>query len=257
MKKIIFILFTLAMIFVVFSCDEPKGTENTESTQTGTTSDNNTNTDTDNTTTDNNTNADNKDYIIQNPYEELEKTLTVKVNSIDEVNFSNGEWEYYYERTYMDNQADSYSEIYREVGIKKFKNDGNVENYFKGTSYTYPCNSIESYEEYKEFVYERMMPPEEDEAIIFDDENLTVYFFYTVEEKHNITYDDFINRKEKFFNEDTSEETEIRFQTYKYSVTTNRENSAYLFLIETESVSKTNPENIDYEIEKYIFKKIK
>ena len=255
MKKIIFILITLAMIFVVFSCDEPKGTENTESTQTGTTSDNNTNTDTDNTTTDNNTNADNKDYITQNPYEELEKTLTIKVNSIDVLDFADGEWEYYYEEADMCNQADSYSEIYREVGIKKFKNDGDIEDYVKSFSYTYPCNSIELYEEMKEFVYERMMPPEEDETIVFDDENLTYYFFYTVEEKYNRTYDYFINCIEKFFNEDTSGETEIRFQTYKYSVTTNRENSAYLFLIETESVSKTNPEDIGYEIEKYIFKK--
>ena len=255
MKKIIFILFTLAMIFVVFSCDEPKGTENTESTQTGTTSDNNTNTDTDNTTTDNNTNADNKDYIIQNPYEELEKTLTIKVNSIDEVEITESEWECYWEL--LDSAADSHSRITRDAGIIKVKNDSSIEYYDKGESYTYICNSIESYEEMKEFVYERMMPPDEDETIVFDDENLTIYFFYAGY-KGNSTYDDFIiYRIEKFFNEDTSGETEIRFQTYKYSETTNRENSAYLFLIETESVSKTNPEDIDYDIEKYIFKKIK
>lgn len=245
------------MIFVVFSCDEPKGTENTESTQTGTTSDNNTNTDTDNTTTDNNTNADNKDYITQNPYEELEKTLTVKVKSIEVLDFGDREWEYYEEDALLCQDTDSYSEIYREIGIMKFKNDGNIEDYVKSSSYTYPCNSIELYEEMKEFVYERMMPPAEDETIVFDDENLTIYFFQAGY-KGNSTYDDFIiNRIEKFFNEDTSGETELRFQTYKYSVTTNRENSAYLFLIETESVSKTNPEDIDYDIEKYIFKKIK
>lgn len=257
MKKIIFILMTLAMIFVVFSCDEPKGTENTESTQTGTTSDNNTNTDTDNTTTDNNTDTDNEDYIIQNPYEELEKTLTIKVNSIDVLDFAEGEWEYYEEDAILCQDTDTYSEIYRQIGIMKFKNDGDIEDYVKSSSYTYPCNSIESYEEMKEFVYERMMPPDEDETIVFDDENLTYYFFYTVEEKYNRTYDDFINRIEKFFNEVTSEETEYSFETYKYSVTTNRENSAYLFLKETESVSKTNPENIEYNIKKYIFKKIK
>ena len=245
------------MIFVVFSCDEPKGTENTESTQTGTTSDNNTNTDTDNTTTDNNTNADNKDYITQKPYEELEKTLTVKVKSIEVLDFGDREWEYYEEDALLCQDTDSYSEIYREIGIMKFKNDGNIEDYVKSSSYTYPCNSIELYEEMKEFVYERMMPPAEDETIVFDDENLTIYFFQAGY-KGNSTYDDFIiNRIEKFFNEDTSGETELRFQTYKYSVTTNRENSAYLFLIETESVSKTNPEDIDYDIEKYIFKKIK
>ena len=257
MKKIIFILMTLAMIFVVFSCDEPKGTENTESTQTGTTSDNNTNTDTDNTTTDNNTDTDNEDYIIQNPYEELEKTLTIKVNSIDVLDFAEGEWEYYEEDALLCQDTDRFSEIYRQIGIMKFKNDGAIEDYFKSESGTYLFNSIEFYEEYKEFVYERMMPPHENEAIIFDDENLTICFFYTVEEKYNRTYGDFINRLENLFNEDTSGETEIRFQTYKYSVTTNRENSAYLFLIETESVSKTNPEDIDYDIEKYIFKKIK
>ena len=43
------------MIFVVFSCDEPKGTENTEPQQPGTTG---------GSTSDN-----------SNPYEELEKTL--------------------------------------------------------------------------------------------------------------------------------------------------------------------------------------
>lgn len=245
------------MIFVVFSCDEPKGTENTESTQTGTTSDNNTNTDTDNTTTDNNTDTENEDYIIQNPYEELEKTLTVKVNSIEVLDFGDREWEYYYEEADMYNRADSYSEIYREVGIKKFKNDGNVEDYSKGSSYTYPCNSIEFYEEHKEFVYERMMPPEEDEAIIFDDEKLTVYFFYYAEYKYIESYDDFIGRIEKFFNENSNEETEYGFITTKYSVTTNSENSAYLFLIESETVEKNNPDIISHDIEKYIFKKIK
>ena len=257
MKKIIFILMALAMIFVVFSCDEPKGTENTEPQQPGTTSDNNTNTDTDNTTTDNNTDTDNEDYITQNPYEDLEKTLTVKVNSIDVLDFADGEWEYYDEHTLLWQDTDRYNEIYRQIGIMKFKNDGAIEDYVKSESGTYLFNSIEFYEEHKEFVYERMMPPDENEAIIFDDENLTICFFYTVEEKYNRTYDDFINRIEKFFNEDTSKETEYSFKTYKYSVTTNRENSAYLFLIETESVSKTNPEDIDYDIEKYIFKKIK
>lgn len=243
------------MIFVVFSCDEPKGTENTEPQQPGTSGGNNTNTDTDNTTTDNNTDTDTEDYITQNPYEDLEKTLTIKVNSIDEVEITEGEWECYWEL--LDSAADDCSIISRSADIIEVKNDGSIEYYTKGESCTYICNSIESYEEMKEFVYERMMPPAEDETIVFDDENLTIYFFQAGY-KGNSTYDDFIiNLIEKFFNEDTSGETELRFQTYKYSVTTNRENSAYLFLIETESVSKTNPEDIDYDIEKYIFKKIK
>ena len=250
MKKIIFILMALAMIFVVFSCDEPKGTENQEPQQTGTTGDSNTN-------TDNNTDTDNEDYIIQNPYEDLEKTLTVKVNSIDEVEITEGEWGSYWEENLLTSAYDSPSRITRNANIFEVKNDGSIEFYTKGDSYTYIFNSIEAYEEFKEFVYERIMPPAEDETIVFDDENLTMYFFYA-EYKGNSTYDDFIIYCiEKFFNEDTSEETEYSFKTYKYSVTTNRENSAYLFLIETESVSKTNPEDIDYDIEKYIFKKIK
>lgn len=244
MKKIIFILMTLAMIFVVFSCDN--GNENQEPQQPGTIGGSNTNTDT-----------ENEDYIIQNPYEELEKTLTIKVNSIDVLDFAEGEWESYYEENLLTSASDSPSRITRSADIIEVKNDGSIEYYNKGESCTDIFNSIEAYEEFKEFVYERMMPPAEDETIVFDDENLTIYFFQAGY-KGNSTYDDFIiNRIEKFFNEDTSGETEIRFQTYKYSVTTNRENSAYLFLIETESVSKTNPEDIDYDIEKYIFKKIK
>lgn len=253
MKKIIFILFTLAMIFVVFSCDEPKGTENTESTQTGTTSDNNTNTDTDNTTTDNNTNADNKDYITQNPYEELEKTLTVKVNSIDEVEITEGEWEYYWEENIFDSAADSHSRITRDAGIIKVKNDGNIEYYDKSGSCTYICNSIESYEEMKEFVYERMMPPAEDETIVFDDENLTIYFFCA----GYSTYDDFIiYRIEKFFNEDTSEETDEYLNIYTCTVTTNSEKNAYSFVANAKWTNKVDNYSGE-DIEKYIFKKIK
>ena len=101
-KKIIFILITLAMIFVVFSCDEPKGTENTEPQQPGTTG---------GSTSDN-----------SNPYEELEKTLTVKVNSIDEVEITEGEWEYYWEENIFDSAADSHSRITRDAGIIKVKN---------------------------------------------------------------------------------------------------------------------------------------
>lgn len=165
------------MIFVVFSCDEPKGTENTESTQTGTSGGNNTNTDTDNTTTDNNTDTDNEDYITQNPYEELEKTLTIKVNSIDEVEITEGEWGSYWEENLLNSAADTPSRITRNANIFEVKNDGSIEFYTKGDSYTYIFNSIEAYEEFKEFVYERMMPPDEDETIVFDDENLTMYFF--------------------------------------------------------------------------------
>lgn len=244
------------MIFVVFSCDEPKGTENTESTQTGTTSDNNTNTDTDNTTTDNNTNADNKDYIIQNPYEELEKTLTVKVNSIDEVEITEGEWEYYWEENIFDSAADSHSRITRDAGIIKVKNDSSIEYYDKGESYTYICNSIESYEEMKEFVYERMMPPDEDETIVFDDENLTIYSFYAGY-KGNSTYDDFIiYRIEKFFNEDTNEETDEYLNIYTCTVTTNSEKNAYSFVANEKWTNKVDNYSGE-DIEKYIFKKIK
>lgn len=257
MKKIIFILITLAMIFVVFSCDEPKGTENTESTQTGTTGGNNTNTDTDNTTTDNNTNADNKDYITQNPYEELEKTLTVKVNSIDEVEITEGEWEYYWEENLFHSAADDCSRISRSADIIEVKNDGSIEYYTKGESCTYICNSIESYEEMKEFVYERMMPPDEDETIVFDDENLTIYFFYAGY-KGNSTYDDFIiYRIEKFFNEDTSEETDEYLDIDTYSVTTNSEKDAYFFYSEEKKIDKIDSAVSGGCIIKYIFKKIK
>lgn len=253
MKKIIFILMALAMIFVVFSCDEPKGTENTESTQTGTTSDNNTNTDTDNTTTDNNTNADNKDYITQNPYEELEKTLTVKVNSIDEVEITEGEWEYYWEENLFHSAADDCSRISRSADIIEVKNDGSIEYYTKGESCTYICNSIESYEEMKEFVYERMMPPDEDETIVFDDENQTVYIpqeFSEINRDYEIFLDDF----KYYFYESYIEETEECICRETYSAKTNSIKDAYCFFSEEYANSDSE---LYWQINQESYKKIK
>jgi hypothetical protein len=140
--------------------------------------------------------------------------------------------------------------------IIKVKNDGSIEYYDKGESYTYICNSIESYEEMKEFVYERMMPPDEDETIVFDDENLTIYFF-CAGYKGNSTYDDFIiYRIEKFFNEDTSEETDEYLNIYTCTVTTNSEKNAYSFVANEKWTNKVDNYSGE-DIEKYIFKKIK
>lgn len=240
------------MIFVVFSCDEPKGIENTESTQTGTTSDNNTNTDTDNTTTDNNTDTDNEDYITQNPYEELEKTLTIKINSIDEVEITEGEWEFYY--YYYENEGDE-AQITEEKGVLTVQDSVVLTSYnYEKTIFEY--YDADTYAEDKEYYSDR-------EGLTFDDENKIISFPQDIPEDESCTKEEFLDDMSWYFQESTKEETEEYLESYTFSVSTNSPKDAYIFFTEVKYVDKIDNEvdkdedesaNFQY---KYIFKKIK
>ena len=225
MKKIIFILITLAMIFVVFSCDEPKGTENTEPQQPGTTG---------GSTSDN-----------SNPYEELEKTLTVKVNSIDEVEFSDGEWELYH--YYYENEGDG-AQITEEKGVLT------VQDSVVLTSYNYEKTILEYYDadtyaEDKEYY-------SDNEGVTFDDENKIISFPQDIPEDESCTKEEFLDDMSWYFQESTKEETEEYLESYTYSVSTNSPKDAYIFFMEGKYVDKIDNESEGYQ-DKYIFKKIK
>ena len=234
------------MIFVVFSCDEPKGTENTESTQTGTTSDNNTNTDTDNTTTDNNTDTDNEDYITQNPYEELENTLTVKVNSIDVLDFADGEWEWYY--CYFEDEGTNSIDLFIQKGTLTVGKSIIVKKCnYQCSSEKYPDS--ESYTEAKEY-------NADEEDVIFDDKNLIISYPKDISEEKAYAHEEFFANYEYFFDEGFTNETEDILEVEQYSVKTNSEKNAYSFLYEEEYYDKVDKEICEAS-EKYIFKKIK
>lgn len=226
MKKIIFILITLAMIFVVFSCDEPKGTENTEPQQPGTTG---------GSTSDN-----------SNSYEELEKTLTVKVNSIDEVEFSDGEWEFYH--YYYENEGDM-AQITEEKGVLT------VQDSVVLTSYNYEKTILEYYDadtyaEDKEYY-------SDNEGVTFDDENKIISFPQNIpEDEQPCTKEEFLDDMSWYFQESTKEETDEYLESYTYSVSTNSPKDAYIFFMEEKYVDKTDNESGSCQ-DKYIFKKIK
>ena len=223
MKKIIFILMALAMIFVVFSCDN--GNENKEPLQPGTTGDN------------------------SNPYEELEKTLTVKVNSIDEVNFSDGEWElynycceYYYENE--GNRAD----------ITEIKGILTVQDNAILVTYNYEKNIIECYDaatyaKGKEMFSDR-------EGVTFDDENKIISFPQDIPEDESCAKEEFLDDMSWYFQESTKEETDEYLVIYTYTVTTNSEKNAYSFVANEKGTNKVDNYSGE-DIEKYIFKKIK
>ena len=221
MKKIIFILITLAMIFVVFSCDEPKGTENTESTQTGTSGGNN------------------------NPYEELEKTLTTKVASVDEVNFSNGEWEFYH--YYYENEGDM-AQITEEKGVLTVQ-DSVVLTSYNYEKTLYECYDADTYAEYKEYYSDR-------EGLTFDDENKIISFPQDIPEDESCTKEEFLDDMSWYFQESTKEETEEYLESYTFSVSTNSPKDAYIFFLEAKYVDKIDNESGSCQ-DKYIFKKIK
>lgn len=213
------------MIFVVFSCDEPKGTENTESTQTDTTG---------GSTSDN-----------SNPYEELEKTLTVKVNSIDEVEFSDGEWELYH--YYYENEGDG-AQITEEKGVLT------VQDSVVLTSYNYEKTILEyydadSYAEGKELF-------SDNEGVTFDDEKLIISLPQDIPEDESCTKEEFLDDMSWYFKESTKEETEEYLESYTYSVSTNSPKDAYIFFMEEKYVDKIDNESEGGQ-EKYIFKKIK
>ena len=225
MKKIIFILITLAMIFVVFSCDEPKGTENTEPQQPGTTG---------GSTSDN-----------SNSYEELEKTLTVKVNSIDEVEFSDGEWEFYH--YYYENEGDE-AQITEEKGVLT------VQDSVVLTSYNYEKTILEYYDadtyaEDKEYY-------SDNEGVTFDDENKIISFPQDIPEGEPCTKEEFLDDMSWYFQESTKEETDEYLESYTYSVSTNSPKDAYIFFMEEKYVDKIGNESGSCQ-DKYIFKKIK
>ena len=219
MKKIIFILMALAMIFVVFSCDN--GNENKEPLQPGTTGDN------------------------SNPYEELEKTLTVKVNSIDEVEFSDGEWELYH--YYYENEGDG-AQITEEKGVLTVQDSVVLTSYnYEKTIFEY--YDADTYAEDKEYYSDR-------EGLTFDDENKIISFPQDIPEVEPCTKEEFLDDMSWCFQESTKEETEEYLESYTYSVSTNSPKDAYIFFYEEKYVDKIDNESGSCQ-NKYIFKKIK
>lgn len=226
MKKIIFILITLAMIFVVFSCDDPKGNENQEPQQPGTTGD---------------STGDNS-----NPYEELEKTLTIKVNSIDEVEFSDGEWEWYC--CYYEDEGSNSIDLFIQKGTLTVGKSIIVKKCnYQCSSEKYPDS--ESYTEAKEYNADK-------EDVIFDDKNLIISYPKDISEEKAYAHEEFFANYEWFFDEGFTNETEDILEVEQYSVKTNSEKNAYSFLYEEEYYDKVDKEICEAS-EKYIFKKIK
>ena len=232
MKKLIFGLMAFMLLFCVMSCDNGTKDNNPNLSPDVTPSEgNNTTTETD-------------------PYEELEKSLTVKLNSIDEVEFSDGEWEFYneyYEKEGMDGAQKS-----------EYKGIMTVDNGLVTLEYNYEKTILEYfleelYLEDKEYYADR-------EGYSFDDKNKVIFLPEDIPETKEYEYDDFIDDLNWYFKENSIEETEYGRMTETYLAKTNSKKDAFLFHMEEKYEDFEDPEDPEDSGEgydKYIFKKVK
>ena len=211
MKKLIFGLMAFMLLFFVVSCD--------------------------NGTTNNNSDVSTE----TDPYEELEKSLTVKLSSIDEVEFSDGEWEYYFER-YEE-------EIGAGFSTSEYKGIMTVDNGLVTLEYNYEktiiqCFNEETYLHIKEAYVDR-------EGFSLDDEKKIIYFPENIQESIiDCDYEEFIFdylHLYDFFREDCKEEN---YTTYLAKTNSKKDTFFY-------EVKKEVPFMEMVFGEKYIFKKIK
>ena len=216
MKKLIFGLMAFMLLFFVVSCD--------------------------NGTTNNNSDVSTE----TDPYEELEKSLTVKLSSIDEVEFSDGEWEYYFESFEPVPGCEEFRE-YKEIMTV----DSNIITfqpiYTKGT---FKYSDEEVYLERKEYYVDK-------DGYTFDDKNKEIIRYEDNLESYSENYDEFVSSLDTYFREDFIQEIDFGCITYTYLVKTNSKKDAFLFLWEVKDEDFEVPEESEVYFYKIIFKKIK
>ena len=212
MKKLIFGLMAFMLLFFVVSCDNGSkgfgaGTEN-------------------------------------NHYEKLEKTLKVELNSIDEVEFSEGEWEYYYSDYYCYDGTESEKVEYEaKITVKENSVTCVTDGYCKITlEFLYEDDYIDAKEDYSE-----------EKDFSYNDKKKIITYSEYMPDEVIINYDDFINTFSGFFQENSSIITEDYCKTETYLAKTNSKKDAFLFYAER----KYEASYIEELYYKYIFKKIK
>lgn len=214
MKKLIFGLMAFMLLFFVVSCDDGSkgfgaGTEN-------------------------------------NHYEKLEKTLKVELNSIDEVEFSEGEWEYYFE---------SFEPVLGFEEFREYKEimtvDSNIITFQPiYTKITFKYSDEEVYLECKEYYVDK-------DGYTFDDKNKEIIRYKDNLESYSKNYDEFVSSLDTYFREDFIQEIDFGCITYTYLVKTNSKKDAFLFLREIKDEDFEVPEESEFYFDKIIFKKIK
>ena len=229
MKKLIFCLMAFMLLFLVVSCDNGTKDDNPNLSQDVTPSEEN------NTTTE------------TNPYEELEKSLTVKLNSIDEVEFSDGEWEFYFSDYNNYGTESEKGEYEAKMTVKEDSVTRFIDDYCKITlQFLYEDDYIDAKEDYsgeKDFSY--------------NDEKRIITYSDPLSGETIEKYEQFINFLSWWFQEDYNDETEDYCETETYLVKTNSKKDAYLFYAETKYEDYEDSEYNEGRITKYIFKKIK
>ena len=221
MKKLIFGLMAFMLLLFVVSCDNGTKDSNPDGNK--------------NTTTE------------TNSYEELEKSLTVKLNSIDEVEFSDGEWEFYWESYEKEGMDGAQKSEYK--GIMTVDNGlVTLEFNYEKTIFEYFLEEL--YLEDKEYYADR-------EGYSFDDKNKVIFLPEDIPETKEYEYDDFIDDLNWYFKENSIEETEYGRMTETYLAKTNSKKDAFLFHGEEKYEDFEYPEDIGEGYDKYIFKKVK
>ena len=215
MKKLIFGLMAFMLLFFVVSCDDGSKA--------------------------------NSSSLGTNPYENLEKSLTVKLNSIDEVEFSDGEWEFYIVE--YESERCFGSETWEEKGIITVDNGIVTEKYEYSRS-KIECLNEEDYLYYKEKYADR-------KGYTYDDKNKVICFSNSIPEGEVLNYDVFVSYFDWCFSEDFKEETEEYCETATYLAKTNSKKEAFLFFEEGKYEDYIESEESGMFSEKYIFKKIK